>query len=761
MPNDEDQHLETPLVLHDAPLRQSDTAYFHFDPFARTLARLIASKDTRTPLAIGISGAWGSGKTTLLQRTCQELDATLALTDRTQRPQLDFATQREIAEDKFRICRTVWFDAWKYSDKDEMLVALVRVILNSMAEGTLGEQAWGKILDPTHPRYNVLATFLNMFKLKFGGVEIGADLEKYKTKTAFETHTAFFDFFDQAFEALLARWVHGTGDFDKIDESRGVLAVFIDDLDRCLPAKTVQVLEAIKLFLDKPGCVFVLGADTDVIRDAVASHYKDMRITGQNADDYLDKVIQLRFQLPPIVDAEMGKYLDGAQEVIDDEVRRNWRTIVTGAEINPRKVKRFVNDVNLQWAMLENTGQARGVNRDDFTRWQVLRGAASSAFMDQVEDLPPDLRRKFIDDAMKWARGDPSVAGSFKAYEGERRLIKVLKIVEFSEQLTPEALDAFVHLTQPPEPVAPPTAPVQELAVAKEVMPAIKGVRDLSREGEAIALDKDRRTFGGLPFVRVTAGKFIMGSKDDNALANNDEKPQHTVELAYDYWIARFPVTNDQFDQFVKATQHETTAEKEGGWSPNESKYVEGFNWHHPLGPKSSLKDKDHHPVVQVSWYDAMEYCKWSNQTLKQEIGNAEIRLPTEAEWEKAARGEYGNEWPWGNEFDPNKCNSSESGKGSTTPVDAYSPQGDSPYGVADMVGNVWEWCHSIFKSYPYKADDGRESEKGKGDRVVRGGSFLYGQGLARAAFRYWRDPSFRFHIWGLRVVVAPGSLRF
>ena len=280
MPNDENQHLETPLVLHDAPLRQSDTAYFHFDPFARTLARLIASKDTRTPLAIGISGAWGSGKTTLLQRTCKQLDATLALTDRTQRPQLDFATQREIAEDKFRVCRTAWFDAWKYADEDELLVALIRVILNTMAEQDLSGKFWSKILDQTHPRYDVVATFLNMFKLKFGGVEVGVDLNKYKTETPFATHSAFFDFFDQALETLLARWVHDQSSSEQIDETRGVMVVFVDDLDRCLPKKTVQVLEAIKLFLDLEHTFILLAVDKEVVDLSHPAHPVLLAIAG-------------------------------------------------------------------------------------------------------------------------------------------------------------------------------------------------------------------------------------------------------------------------------------------------------------------------------------------------------------------------------------------------------------------------------------------------------------------------------------------------
>jgi formylglycine-generating enzyme required for sulfatase activity len=146
----------------------------------------------------------------------------------------------------------------------------------------------------------------------------------------------------------------------------------------------------------------------------------------------------------------------------------------------------------------------------------------------------------------------------------------------------------------------------------------------------------------------------------------------------------------------------------------------------------------------------------WLDEELKAEIGDGEIRPPTEAEWEKAARGAKGNEWPWGNEFDKTRCNSSEGSKGSTTPVDAYTPQGDSPYGAADMVGNVWEWCHSLWASYPYKANDGREKESGAGVRMVRGGSVLDLLGFARAAYRVRDDPGYRCHDRGFRLLVAP-----
>ncbi|CAG0931647.1 Formylglycine-generating enzyme [Thermoflexales bacterium] len=276
--------------------------------------------------------------------------------------------------------------------------------------------------------------------------------------------------------------------------------------------------------------------------------------------------------------------------------------------------------------------------------------------------------------------------------------------------------------------------------------------------------------WAGLEFVRIPAGKFIMGSKEDNRLASDKEKPQHTIEIPYDYWIARYPVTNDQFALFIEATQYVTLAEKEGGWSSKDGKFVKGIDWRHPLAPQKELSNMGNHPVVQVSWVDAMEYCKWLSGRMSQglPVDDARARLPSEAEWEKAARGDAlrGHEWPWGNEFDQNKCNFHESGKDGTTPVDLYSPQGDSPYGIADMAGNVWEWTISLWGPdfsklqyrYPYEPRDGRERLDASEDllRVMRGGAFASGKGDVRAAYRYRGDIRYRFIDVGFRVVIAP-----
>jgi formylglycine-generating enzyme required for sulfatase activity len=232
-----------------------------------------------------------------------------------------------------------------------------------------------------------------------------------------------------------------------------------------------------------------------------------------------------------------------------------------------------------------------------------------------------------------------------------------------------------------------------------------------------------------MDFVRVPAGKFLMGSTADNKLARDNECPQHTVEIPYDYWSGRYPVTNAQFARFVTASE---------------------YKFH-----QRRWKAKANHPVVGVSWQDAMAYCQWLNATLRGELKDLALRLPTEAEWEKAARSEYGNEWPWGNEFDKGKCNSREGRKDDTTPVGAYSPQGDSPYGAADMAGNVREWCHSLYKRYPYQAHDGRESESGDNERVLRGGSWGLDQDSARCAHRDGYRPDSHYFRFGFRCLLS------
>lgn len=227
--------------------------------------------------------------------------------------------------------------------------------------------------------------------------------------------------------------------------------------------------------------------------------------------------------------------------------------------------------------------------------------------------------------------------------------------------------------------------------------------------------------------VRIPAGEFWMGSDANDKDAYDDEKPRHKVYVA-DFWMARYPVTNEEYALFLRD-------------NPAQSKPSE---W-------DEIKRKTNHPVRYVTWRDAIAYTRWLSK-----LTGKRYALPTEAQWEKAARGADGRKYPWGNVWDATRCNTSESKINDTTPVGKYSPRGDSPYGIADMSGNVWEWCQSKFKSYPYR-DDGREIiDENSDSRVLRGGAFWSESSCARVCYRNGDHPRNDWRGFGLRVCAAP-----
>lgn len=156
-------------------------------------------------------------------------------------------------------------------------------------------------------------------------------------------------------------------------------------------------------------------------------------------------------------------------------------------------------------------------------------------------------------------------------------------------------------------------------------------------------------------------------------------------------------------------------------------------------------------PVVGVTWFEAVAYCHW----LSGETG-VKYQLPTEAEWEYAARDPSSWEWPWGDTFDPARANTAESALEQTSPVGLF-PDGKTWCEAQDMIGNVWEWCRSLHKPYPYQADDGREDPYASGSRGLRGGSWSYGKRYARCACRNGVDPGHFDGSIGFRMVAAPG----
>ena len=225
--------------------------------------------------------------------------------------------------------------------------------------------------------------------------------------------------------------------------------------------------------------------------------------------------------------------------------------------------------------------------------------------------------------------------------------------------------------------------------------------------------------------IQIPAGFFWMGSDEIDREAAPNEKPRHREFLA-DYYVAKYAVTNAQYAAFVQATGHLPPTH----WS--EGRFPAG---------------RGHHPAVNVSYQDALDYCRWLSQ-----VTARVYHLPTEYEWEKAARGGEPEmrRYPWGETWCKGYCNSVEEGWGATTPVDQYERCDWSPYGVVDMVGNVWEWTDSLYRPYPHSS---YYSALHSNAYVVRGGSWRNSWTDARIQVRGRYKPDVRRDYLGFRVV--------
>ena len=232
--------------------------------------------------------------------------------------------------------------------------------------------------------------------------------------------------------------------------------------------------------------------------------------------------------------------------------------------------------------------------------------------------------------------------------------------------------------------------------------------------------------------VYVPSGIFLMGSDEENDQADNDEFPQHEVYLD-GFWIDRYEVTNQQYEMCVDVGVCDPPAEK--------GSFTRDMYYTHP--------EYANYPVVWVNWFDANRYCEWAGK-----------QLPTEAQWEKAARGVDGREFPWGNEIiDETRANFG-SNVGDTTEVGFYSPRGDSPYGCADMAGNVLEWVKDWYSRDYQPFLDQVENPQGAsssylGARVARGGSWIYPARRARSALRVDRVPELQEGNIGFRCIFS------
>ena len=309
--------------------------------------------------------------------------------------------------------------------------------------------------------------------------------------------------------------------------------------------------------------------------------------------------------------------------------------------------------------------------------------------------------------------------------------------------------------------------------------------------------ERQAREAPGIAWVHIPAGQFSMGSPEDEAEAWDDEKPQFCLDLPA-FWIGRYPVTNAQYRLFVE----------QGGYDQERFWMPEGWAWRQGAAPDFSPYEKidieslqaiknwvlgrkersqphwwedpqwgaPTRPVVGITWYEAAAFGRWVGESLRSlspasdwipdaarhgfHEGQLAVRLPSEAEWEKAARGPQAWRWAWDDTWQAGQANTEEAGLKQTSPVGMFPP---GAHGLYDMTGNVWEWTLSKYGMdvlnptyrYPYSAQDGRESSSGTEARVVRGGSWGYYRRIARCASRNWFIPAAFLGTLGFRMVLS------
>lgn len=510
------------------------------------------------------------------------------------------------------------------------------------------------------------------------------DTKDLSQELAHKKKLGFYDEFESSFKRLIWTYLSDRPQFSEsetYEDENGALTVFIDDLDRCPETRIVGVLETIKLFMDIPCCIFVIGADNEIITRALEKSYQE------NADRFMDKIIQVTFNLPKKPETEFSAFIDtimdAAGQQIDPLLKDYLSLILPVLENNPRNFKRFLNDFSLQKGLVAY--KEIKVEKQHLLLWNIIEKGFPSFYqalkMDRgyytldalikvIHDVQEKVGDKGMDSFDAAEHQDILIPDSVAAYVRDRNLISVVEKFNPSKDEL-EQLKTLGAMVEPD-------------ASKKEAVP--KPPKD----------DNHRR-------VPIPAGEFLFGEGKERA------------RIDHDYEMDIYPVTNQQFKRFIKAGGYKDMA----FWGKRGEKWQLKKLLQEPSYWNIEDFNDPEQPVVGISWFEAQAYANWLT-TLNDD--GFTYRLPTEEEWERAARGDDGNVYPWGDRFDPEKCNSKESGRGKPNRVTLY-PNGVSPYGCYDMAGNVWEWTASFW-------DDNKDAY------VVKGGAFRASEGACRCASR-------------------------
>ncbi len=723
------------IVWNDQPIQEIAHDRFAFSDYAEALSRVVL--ESSTPITIGLFGPWGAGKTSLMRLIAAQL-----------------VDQRS---KEHRKAHLVWFNAWQY-DRDERAIwrALLLRVLEVLKELPLAEVDARRIedwqtqlytdvhrkergsLEIDWPRLGKGAlhlglsllptpgTLLEILKILDGQMGTLENLAKAFQREEIEIYRkqlTLLEEFQQGFASLVSEYI--------VDRN-GLLVVFVDDLDRCLPDRALEIFEAIKLFLDVPGCVFFLAADHERIERVISARYGTQdQGSGQS---YLEKLVQLPFYLPPLETAQVRRYLEGLAPALSPETRL---VFAIGLSPNPRLLKRTLNIFNL----LRHLGERRAGGTIDpvlLAKIVVIQAQHRDLYRDLldypnlIQELEMQATRSGEIAPFSLVTGEEVTPLALK-YSERRSLMQILRIRPYFAPLSPTQIRTYLHLTRPTGVESVPETSDQQrlwqdllsgdLTRVRASIGLIQQRREKERYAQALSLLLTGERTATLR-ERLSAAWALGYLGDQRQLDEVSAIPggefrygekQHLMYLA-GYRIGRYLVTNAQYATFLQAHPDIPVPyvnqdwARPYNWDPNQRTYPEG---------------KANFPVILITSDEAEAYCRW--------VGG---RLPTEEEWERAARGDDGRTFPWGEAAEAHRANVRETGLGSVTPVGCFL-EGASPYGLLDAAGNVWEWTASLYTAQ---------------DRVIRGGAWNFGLDAARTFTRERARPDYRGHI-GFRVL--------
>lgn len=688
---------------------------FGYDAYARAIHKMIIDVHFPSPFTFSIFGEWGSGKTSLMRM----IEALLG--------------------DDLNKFVPVWFNPWRYEKEKHLIIPFLKTIQDSLSRHINAHEAMSttvkeKLICWIKKMGNATRAIAYGLKGKFDLMVVKVEVDASKSIDREEALNKKKEEKTE-YSSMYYNILSSLEEISKQEPLDLRIAVFIDDLDRCLPEKVIEMLESIKLFLDIPGYIFFIGVDHKVVEKGVRVKYEgyviDEKVHSESAGhdkgaqglpitptDYLEKMIQLPIYLPPIEKSRVNSYI---RALIGDhkDLEPYLDIIELGLKRNPRTYKRFMNTLAFHKRLAREKKLLEEPN---------LEANESDTPKTKKEDAKPKMKIELL---VKWTLINFAFQDLVEAMKTRKLLLTEIQDFSWRKEKESQEIRPGLPDEKTQSKIEVPEY-IKRWLMNDKLMHILRkdtnrGDMGFQKDDIDLYLQMGEFSFPNVitsvsfahnvhvpigKMVKIPKGKFLYG------------KSKRKKNIDHDFEIGAYPVTNSEYKEFLNDKENKEYSIPED-WNEDKRTFPEG---------------KEHHPVVNVSFYDALKYCEWKTEKEKEKLHGYKYRLPTEFEWEKAARGTDGREYPWGDEFDKGKCNSDESGINDTTPVDKY-PDGVSPYGCYDMSGNVLEWVNSW---YPKKMS-----------RVLRGGSWANVQNYARAVYQCWLEPDVLSNFIGFRVVLS------